>query len=392
MNKVKENCICYIDCRIDNRLSNDFLTLNIWGKPVYSYSIEAAQNADIFNRIIVVSDSLKIQRGVRERNGIEIQTAFDKKINSKCICVLSGRAPLVNSLTLKRAYEMFTDGVLYTNKDSIECDFSNVYSNISFYKKEVPQYINAFSFYGIGRERSNEEKQTFFKLDDCEAVVINSRNDFELAVVLKKKELNKRILSENILTRIKEKTKELLGAFNKNCICLVGHSQLDLWPIKKFAGLNVRNCGISGISSFEYYDYILSRNLLNCSANAFIVMHGTNDIVLEYGIDEVVDSIYRTIVYIRSNNESALIYFISCIHVNGRLDRNNHKIDQLNAALYKKLEKEVVWIDTSCMNDEFGDLKINYTIDGLHLSDEGYQVLKELVEDAMVFKENLETK
>lgn len=390
MNKVKENCICYIDCRIDNRLSNDFLTLNIWGKPVYSYSIEAAQQADVFNRIIVVTDSLKIQRGVRERNGIEIQTAFDEKINSKCICVLSGRAPLINSMTLKRAYEMFTGGVLYTNKDSVECDFSNVYSNISFYKKEVLQYINAFSFCGIGREKSNEGKQTFFKLDDCEAVVINSINDFELAVVLKKKELNKGILKENILTRIKEKTNELLGTFNNHSICLVGHSQLDLWPINKLAGLRVRNCGVSGISSFEYYDYILSRNLLNCSADAFIVMHGTNDIVLEYGIDEIADSIYRTINYIKSNNKSAFIYFISCIHVNGRLDRNNHRIDQLNVALHKKLEKEVTWIDTSCMDDEFGDLKINYTIDGLHLSDSGYQVLKKLVEDTMA-KENLET-
>lgn len=145
----------------------------------------------------------------------------------------------------------------------------------------------------------NAVKFSYFKINEDEAVVINTRNDFELAVVLKKKEFNKAILTQSILERISEKKELLLKKSDERGICLIGHSQIDNWNIKKLCGKTVRNCGIGGISSFEYKKYILDKNLLKCAENIYIVMHGTNDIVYDITVNEIAESIQETIKYIR---------------------------------------------------------------------------------------------
>ena len=68
---------------------------------------------------------------------------------------------------------------------------------------------------------------------------------------------------------------------------------------------------------------------------------------------------------------------------NGRIDRSNTRIDVLNAALQKRLADSVVWIDTSFMDDENGNLRQQYTTDGLHLTNTGYQILQAEIEVKM---------
>ena len=110
--------------------------------------------------------------------------------------------------------------------------------------------------------------------------MINTRNDFELALILKRKENNQIILKQNILDRIEEKKHVFQDKSNVNGICLVGHSQIDNWTVLLLGKYPVRNCGIRGISSFEYTDYILNSELLSCMEDIYVVMHGTNDIIL----------------------------------------------------------------------------------------------------------------
>jgi lysophospholipase L1-like esterase len=57
-------------------------------------------------------------------------------------------------------------------------------------------------------------------------------------------------------------------------------------------------------------------------------------------------------------------------------------IDELNATLERKLH-DVIWIDTLELDDEFGNLKREYTNDGLHLSEQGYTILEQIVGRAM---------
>lgn len=60
------------------------------------------------------------------------------------------------------------------------------------------------------------------------------------------------------------------------------------------------------------------------------------------------------------------------------MDRSNKKIDSLNTRL-KNVLKNVVWIDTTELDNECGDLKSRYTKDGLHLSSDGYIKLEKIV-------------
>lgn len=255
---------------------------------------------------------------------------------------------------------------------------------------KLPSTLNNISLLG---NVHNEEKNVFvlfdgssesikhFQLTPMESVVINSKNDFELALILKKKELNAPILRKQIVDRIEEK-KTIFASENKNGICLVGHSQIDFWAVGSIKNHRVRNCGIAGISSKEYYDDILSKHLLCCSEDLYLVMHGTNDIVYELDMSKIVCNIQRTVDYIKERKPNAKIYFLECLTVNGRLDRSNKTVLKLNAELKQSL-KDATMITTSSMNDEYGLLKKEYTKDGLHLSDKGYEVLKKIVEEAM---------
>lgn len=89
---------------------------------------------------------------------------------------------------------------------------------------------------------------------------------------------------------------------------MIGHSQIDRWKIDSISGMKVRNCGISGISSFEYNDYILEPELINCNENKYIVMHGTNDIIYNYSIDDMCHSIRKQLnIYVRVNRKQPYI-------------------------------------------------------------------------------------
>lgn len=370
-----KNIICFLDCRTDNRLSGDFLCLNIWGKPVFSYALETVRKAGIFKRIVVVTKSVKIKKKLNKEDGIELCETFDFSRTNGAVCVFSGRAAMVNAVTLRNACLSFTGGILYTSARSERFNLQEPSACFSFLEEHENKAVNAFVIYQVIDGKFVLNNKTEFVLNSEESVVINGINDFELSIVLKKKQNNTALLKQMILNRIEEKRDIISTACVKPSICLIGHSQMDYWSVDELAGFKIRNCGIAGISSFEYTEQILNKDMLNCEAEAFIVMHGTNDIVLTTGIKDIVLSISHTIDYIKGNNDAAPVYFIACIHVNGRMDRNNCLIDELNKELRKELEKQVIWINTDFMDNEFNELKPEYTTDGLHLSDKGYDML-----------------
>ena len=74
---------------------------------------------------------------------------------------------------------------------------------------------------------------------------------------------------------------------------------------------------------------------------------------------------------------------MQCLHVNGRLDRNNKYIDPLNNYVKTNLN-DIYWISTNTLDDEFGNLKSEYIVDGLHLSKQGYGALLNIIEQEVV--------
>lgn len=367
-----------VDCRVDDSLENDYLTLNLWGKPVFEYPLGEVSKFD-FDKIIVLANTAFVKNAVSNLYGntVSIKDDFDyKAYQGKKVLYVSGRAPLVKFETMQKAINMYKTGILSTVVETRNVKLSFTLNNISLLGNVHNEEKNVFVIFD-----GSSEFIKHFELTPMESVVINSKNDFELALILKKKELNAPILRKQILARIEEK-KIVFASENKNGICLIGHSQIDFWGTENIKNHKVRNCGIAGISSKEYYDDILSKNLLTCSEDLYLVMHGTNDIVYELDMSEIVCSVQKTVDYIRERKPEAKIYFLKCITVNGRLDRSNKTILKLNNALKQSL-KDVIMIETSSMNDEYGLLKKEYTKDGLHLSEKGYGVLKKIVEEAI---------
>ena len=78
-------------------------------------------------------------------------------------------------------------------------------------------------------------------------------------------------------------------------------------------------------------------------------------------------------------------FFLLISNTNGRLDRSNKRIDQLNKRLISAFLQQVIIINTKPLSDIFGDLRSEYTLDGLHFSDEGYKHLRAIVEEAIKY-------
>jgi len=375
--------ICYIDFRSWN-LSENFALYNIWGKKVYKYVIETVAKSGIWDEIMILTDNRQIEDYVKREFGLA--ATKEANINADCLCYVSGGAVMLKAETLKRAYETFKErhyDVMYSAVCENRFKVVRQCGILDFQRKEYERMKNAFVFYrkdAIGNFGESNCLIQGYLLENNEGLVINSSNEFELAIVLKKKELSKVLLKENILKQIELKMDVLSNREKKDGICLIGHSQIDQWKMESLAGEQVRNCGISGISSFEYNEFILRKNLLDCSENRYLVMHGTNDIVTGYGDGEICNSIGETITYIREHNPNAEILFLACIHTNGRMDRENRRIDRLNATLNDRLPDSVKFISMRFLDNGYGELDEKYTTDGLHISPPGYGLIKEHIE------------
>ena len=362
----------YIDCRSDKGDTNDFYTLSMWGKPCFEYVCDTVSETDIFAEKYLLTNSDKIKK-LASKYDFKVTSQLPEDKSPKML--ISGKAIFLTRETLVDAVSAYVGGhfLPIVGKVTTGVDFLEPSFNKSSQVEVVPAFL-----IGDGTERIS-----YFDLPQSEALVINSVNDFELALILMKKKLGRSLLTESILSRIQEKKDIFTQCDDENTICLVGHSQLDNWNCTEIAGKKVRNCGIRGISSVEYKQYILDRELLNCKANTYIVMHGTNDIVYPYTDEFIVDSIAQTFDYITQRNPKAKIYFLLISNTNGRLDRSNKRIDQLNKRLISAFSQQVTIIDTKPLSDMFGDLRSEYTLDGLHFSDEGYTHLKAIVEEAI---------
>ena len=369
------DCSCVIDCRENEKAYDRFLTLNLGGKYVMQRVIDTALESELFRRVYVLTGSALVGRLCSRLYSDKISVIGDINEVGFPKLVISGRAPFIKANTLAEILKKRDgSGICPSVKPADNPDVSDF-----LVRKE-----NAAAGEGCGSafvllERENQSEYIKFYLSDTEALVLNTRNDFELALVLLQKE-NKRQAAKNaVLSRIEEKSELFEGDSGEDTVGLIGHSQLDNWEETDIGGYRVLNYGIRGISSFGYYEHILKVGRLKLTSGLYLVMHGTNDIVSDYTYEEIFESIMRTFEYIRKQKPAARIFFICCAHVNGRLDRSNIRIDEFNGYMLKHLPPDIVPVSLDEMNDEFGNLESGYTTDGLHFSEKGYEKLKEIV-------------
>lgn len=368
---------CVIDCRENESSCDKLLTLNLGGRYVMQRAIDAALEADVSRPVYVLTNSPFIAHLCGKIYSQEVRVTENIDGIGCPRLIILGRAPFIKAESL--------NGALQLRNGSC-----NVYSAVR--RSDVPSITDFLSekktcescgsvFALVERSDSSDHKKAY--ISDTEALLLNTRNDFELAVTLTRNENKSESAGKAVLGRIEEKAELFESPTGENTVGLIGHSQLDNWEERNIGGYNVLNYGIRGISSFEYYDFILREERLKLTSDIYLVMHGANDIVYDHTLEEMLKSIMRSFEYIAGKRPSAQIFFICCAHVNGRLDRSNLRIDEFNDYMLSHLPPDIVPIRLDEMDDEFGSLKADYTVDGLHFSEKGYEKLKEIIEKSI---------
>lgn len=169
-------------------------------------------------------------------------------------------------------------------------------------------------------------------------------------------------------------------------IVFLGDSITKLYDLDKYyPDNNVVNSGVSGDVSEDILSDMYNRVYRYNPSKIFLLI-GTNQLVND-SEEEIIEQIFKIIDEIHNNNPIASVYLESIYPVNNNIEkspaknRDNDKIIEINNKLKencKKYKYEYVDIYTK-LKDSNDNLKEEYTEDGLHLSDKGYEVVTDIL-------------
>ena len=394
--------------------------LMLGNKPLIAYTIEAALKSKEFERVIVSTDSLEYKY-IAEKFGAEVFMRSEELSNDKAssfvviedvlkkiettidyFVLLQVTSPFRNENHIKESIKVFENGIdtydflvsmqksdkssslikpIY-NSGTLEeynIDYSNYsrqkydeyHPNGAIFVGKVKEYLEQKHFFG------KRSKAYFMNKED--SVDIDDSFDFEIAITI----LNKKNKEENLIKAIKNRIQQKDELFDEiKDITLIGNSLFDNWKIEKLNNNSVANLGIAGISTKQYQEYILNENKIKHIANKIVIMTGTNDIVdKSLNFEDILNNINKLIESLLKINKNAKIYFIEIPSIAFRMDRNKEEIFKLNEYLKNNLDESIKYIEVNkYMTDDFKNLKLEYTYDGLHFNEEGYKVLEKILE------------
>ena len=76
-----------VDCRTDNTSECNFLELNLWGRPLFTYAVNAVLNCPDIDETIVVTDNNKIKDIASGINGVTVSEEMPRQTE---VIVVSG--------------------------------------------------------------------------------------------------------------------------------------------------------------------------------------------------------------------------------------------------------------------------------------------------------------
>lgn len=395
--------------------------LMLLDKPILAYTIEAAIQSEKFIKVIISTDSLEYKE-IAEKYGAEVVMRGEELSNDSAtsymvikdilgknlgieydyFMLLQPTSPFRNYQHINESIEKFEKNIsnydflvsmTETSKAStlikpIEEDESLKHYDLDFsnYKRQnyKEYYPNGAIF--IGKNKEYLERKHFFGkkslayfMNKADSIDIDDRLDFEFAILLMSMKQKEKQLLKNIENRIEEKKEK----FNKvEDITLIGHSIFDNWGIEVFQGYKVNNLGIRGINTIQYNNMIFEKELIKNIGKYVFLMAGTNDIVINnWKKEDTLLWINESIRYIEEMNRNTKIFFLEVPKVISRADRNNKIIEELNTYLKDNLESRIEYISLEKLEDKFGNLKLEYTYDGLHFNEKGYQKLLEILQE-----------
>lgn len=178
----------------------------------------------------------------------------------------------------------------------------------------------------------------------------------------------------------------------KNQTVLLGDSITDFfnyyelfYDFCKSSGQAVYNRGISGDTSDRLLER-LNDNVLSIEPKNIVLLIGTNDIsrglplsVSVQNLEKIITDSKKTCPYVNFIVEA--VYPIN-EPMRFRSDkRSNQKINEMNNEFIKICKKyNCVWLDLrDKLSDEQGELKKDFTFDGLHINAKAYEIIAENV-------------
>ena len=105
---------CIIDCRIDNRLENEFLTLNVWGNPVFFYVTKECLGIRCFETVYLLTDSEHIVESAKEMFGESVAIITQIPKEDFVYFVVSGRAIMLKKETIVDVIAKYSEGGICT--------------------------------------------------------------------------------------------------------------------------------------------------------------------------------------------------------------------------------------------------------------------------------------
>ncbi len=133
---------------------------------------------------------------------------------------------------------------------------------------------------------------------------------------------------------------------------------------------DVKNSGYSGFTTGQLLS-IMDSSVLQYSPKICFVLGGINDLAIGVPVESVFENQKKIVFLIQSNNIIPVLQ--STIHVRF-MDGLNSKVKMLNEKLSEFAEKEKIdYLDLNSFLSEGGDLKGEFTTDGVHLTPQAYE-------------------
>lgn len=148
----------------------------------------------------------------------------------------------------------------------------------------------------------------------------------------------------------------------------------------------VINSGIMGNITGDILNDMEKRVYQFNPSKVFLLI-GTNDLDRGREVEDIVTDIKRIVDAIKANRPQAEIYIESIYPINQNVEdtkaanRDNEDIQAINESLQTYCQEEKIeYIDLyGDLADEDGNLKEEYTEDGLHISEAGYEVITDKI-------------
>lgn len=187
--------------------------------------------------------------------------------------------------------------------------------------------------------------------------------------------------------------KELNKTGKKNSIVFAGDSLIQRFPTTEMiqSNYNVYNRGIDGLESIELLKNIQEQIIELAPAKLFLLI-GTNDVAVRRETSEIELKVKEICETVEKNVPDVKIHIISVSPLNE--DIMNSRINYLNRRIsnqhiielnerYKKLAESNNYVFADIyplLLDQRGNLKEEYTTDGLHLSGAAYRKITDFLQ------------